>query len=119
MTRKECEKAILLKLIEIEQIHKEYYPWGDYLSMSIVKTSNGNDKGDWDCMSISVNNEFYSEDAEYPINASAQRDIRGNKYWKCITKEEDQEQQEHCKQHGYTLLNGYWWIPPQDNEEEV
>lgn len=57
MTRTECEAAILRKMIEINEIQKEYNPTCNYLHMSIL---DGH---------YSVNNDSHHEDKEHPLNA--------------------------------------------------
>ena len=58
MTRTECEKLIIEKLKEISEIHKQYNPNADYLSMSISESDNY----------IAINNKYYGKDLEYAIN---------------------------------------------------
>lgn len=57
MNRKECEDAILHKLLEIRDIYKQYHSKGEYLSMWINKDS------------ISFNNEYWpgGKDEVMPI----------------------------------------------------
>ena len=55
MTRQECENLIIEKLKEIDKIHKEYNPNGDYLSMCILNND------------YNVNNEYWDDDTNYPI----------------------------------------------------
>ena len=56
MERKECEEKMMEKLKEIVDIYKQYNPKGDYLSMCYTE------------FGIMINNEFYSNDKEKPIN---------------------------------------------------
>ena len=58
MTKKECEDLIIEKLKEINEIHKQYNPNANYLSMYINERSKH----------ISVVNEFYGCDFDYPVN---------------------------------------------------
>lgn len=57
MTRTECEAAILRKMIEIETIHKEYNPSGNYLSMCILEGH------------YSVRNDSRNDDKDHPLDA--------------------------------------------------
>lgn len=68
MTRTECEAAILRKMIEIEEIYKEYNPDGNYLSMYIL---DGH---------YSVRNDSREEDKECPLNAWYRPDERKYPY---------------------------------------
>ena len=62
MTRAECEKRILEKLKEIENIHKEYNPNANYLSLSIRDNGYHFNNSYW------VTIDEIGEDADYPIN---------------------------------------------------
>ena len=57
MTKIECEAAVLKKLLEIEEICKQYNPDGNYISMCIL---NGH---------YSVNNDYQEADKDHPLNA--------------------------------------------------
>lgn len=57
MTRTECEATILRKMIEIEEIYKEYNPNGNYLTMCIL---DGH---------YSVRNDSRKEDKDHPLDA--------------------------------------------------
>lgn len=51
MTRTECENQIIVKLKEIAEIYKQYYPKANYLSLAMILDDNyyyvnNNVKGD-------------------------------------------------------------------------
>lgn len=62
MNRLDCEAKIVEKLREIEAIAKEYCPDCRHLSLTII---DGN---------VSVNNRFWKENADRPINAWVKKD---------------------------------------------
>ena len=68
MTRGECEKAILQKVLEIRDIYRQYVPDGECLQISIQRGSNGADWGDWKTSQIEFNNSTFQSlmpDGEY------------------------------------------------------
>ena len=58
MERKECEKLLMKKLKEMQEIYKRYNPEGEYLAACINKGF------------LSVNNAHFDEDEAKPIDAS-------------------------------------------------
>lgn len=55
MTREECEKRILKKLMEIKAIHEEYNPNANYLTLYVREDF------------LQFNNSYWAEDSEYPL----------------------------------------------------
>ena len=112
MDRIECEKAIAEHLIAIRDIYLQYYPEADYLSLSITKGRNGNDKGYWNCWNIHGNNQYYDKDKDYAIDFHAFSDIKDQEYWNCVTVDEDKEDEEYWKDKDNIhnmLLEGFWF----------
>lgn len=60
MKREKCEKLILEKLKEINDIYLEYNPKGEYLNLSIIVEKNKS--------YLSFNNQYYEEDKKNPID---------------------------------------------------
>ncbi len=61
MTRLECEKAIIEKLKEIHEIHKQYNPNADYLSMAIIHSDDGY---------MTLHNDYMRTDKKLPLDRS-------------------------------------------------
>lgn len=59
MTRKEAEKAIYEKLLEVRKIFEEFCPEDNYLSMAILTKSDCYPDG------ITFNNSFYRDEDVY------------------------------------------------------
>ena len=57
MTRAECEQKILEKMVEIDEIHRQYNPNADKLSFFL------------DHEFLCVNNIYWRTDKDYPLNA--------------------------------------------------
>ena len=112
MTRTECERAMLEKLIEIRNIYKEYNPNGKYLSLAYRIGINGNDDGDWDTERLSILDGVYldSTDANNQIYCDSQRDIKNEKYWACMSEEDDRESEEYNRENDMIISDGWWWI---------
>ena len=97
MNRKKCEQYIERKLWEIWDYYRLYNPEGRYLSMTagIYEDGNGNDSGNWDVEYVSANNAYFDDeciDSKRQINMPwSIRDIKDEKYWACMTREEDAE----------------------------
>ena len=108
MTREECERKIAEYCVAIRLTMQEYDPDFDYLHLSIYKSidGNGNDNGEWDCYSISGNNSYWKENKEHPINFHAFKDIKDDKYWKCVSEEIDRECDEVSAYEGSMLSDG-------------
>ena len=58
MTREECEKILIEKLKEMQEIYKQYNPEGEYLTMCIMTDY------------LSINNDYSNEYAAKPISVS-------------------------------------------------
>lgn len=58
MERKECEKLLMKKLKEMQEIYKRYNPEGKYLAVCINEDF------------LSINNAYFAEDAAKPIDVS-------------------------------------------------
>lgn len=56
LTRKQCEDAILKRMIEIQQLYKRYHPNGDYLSIAIHNDI------------MYANNAHWEKDKEHPLD---------------------------------------------------
>ena len=93
MTREECEKKIAELAVAMRNTLLEYNPKADYLHIFIGKGTNGNGKGDWDTYYASGNNGYYEEEEHRPIHFNAWKDIKDEKYWECISKEEDEAEE--------------------------
>jgi hypothetical protein len=110
VTRNECERQIAEKLAEIREIMLEYSPNTDYLSMCIIKSKNGNDDGEWDCWSMEASNKYYGEDKDFPINLRCHKDIKDEKYWACVSEEDDKEEEKYDAEQGWLLPDGTVFI---------
>lgn len=58
MKREECEKQIRDLMIQIYKVYHEYNPDGKYISMFIMDDD------------LFMNNAYYSDDADHPLNSS-------------------------------------------------
>lgn len=107
MDRNEAEREIAKHLLKVRDLYHEYNPDGGYLNITFwYNATNANDKGAWDMWTISGNNSYAKEDNTHPINFHAMKDIKDEKYWACITPEEDAEEDEAwSKEHGDDLLD--------------
>lgn len=65
MTRQECESKILEKLMEIDEIHKEYNPKADYLSLCINNSCYTFNNRYWQ---KDEDDEEDGADVNYPLN---------------------------------------------------
>lgn len=104
MTREQCEKKIAEYLTAIRLTMLEYNPDFDYLTMSIFKSidGNGNDNGNWDCYNI----DAYNCDKEFPICFCCHKDIKDEKYWKCVTEADDFLTDSIAGYEGHQLADG-------------
>ena len=89
--RDDAEKAILMKLKEIDEVWHSYDPNGTYLSMSISKVTDGmeNESGSWDAMVFSANNAYWGQDKDTPIDVSQWFDIHNDKYDSCVHDDDE------------------------------
>ena len=106
MTREECEKKIEEYCAAIRLTMLEYYPEADYLSITFGKMHNGNDNGDWDMYYCDANNKYWDPDEDHPIHFNTWKDIKDDKYWKCVTEEEDRESDDQWAYDGNMLSDG-------------
>lgn len=109
MTRVECEKKIAEHLIEIRRICLEYGMESGYLSMAMVDGQNGNDNGEWDAVSISLNNAYRDETKDHVISFTLNKDIKDEKYWRCNTVEGDKENTAFRDERGGILTDDFWF----------
>lgn len=58
MEREECEKQIRDLMIQIYDVYRKYNPSGNYLAMFIIDGI------------LTMNNAFYADDADHPLNMS-------------------------------------------------
>lgn len=108
MNREECEKKIAELAVAMRNTLLEYNPGADYLSIFIGKGTNGNDKGDWDTYYVNGNNAYYEEEEHHPIHFSTWKDIKDEKYWECISKEEDEAEEKDT--HFERLSDGTYFV---------
>ena len=106
MTREECERKIAEYCAAIRLTIQEYDPDFDYLSITFYKSTNGNDAGDWDCYNVNGNNAYWEKDEDHPINFHSFKNIKDDKYWACVTEEEDRECDEQSAYDGNLLPDG-------------
>ena len=106
MTREECEKKIAEYCSAIRLTMLEYNPNADYLSITFGKTRDGNDNGNWDVYYSNANNIYWDEDKDHPIYINTWKHIKDEKYWKCVTEEEDREADEEMMYDGSMLADG-------------
>jgi hypothetical protein len=59
---KEIEKLIMVRVKEIRNMYRTYYPKGEYLNMTILNDS------------IMINNQYLGEDKDFPINYNEIKD---------------------------------------------
>ena len=109
MTREECEKKIAEYCTAIRLTMLEYNPGADYLSITLRKGKNGNDDGDWDTYDVTGNNAYWEEDKERPISFHSFKDIKDEKYWKCVSEQDDREDDEVAAYEGHLLADGSYF----------
>ena len=89
--RDTTEKRILDKMKEIMDIWHDYDPDGRHLSMFIAyaENGNGNDDGAWDSWYLEINNNYWAEDKEHPLDRTGGIDIGGAKWEACSHEPDD------------------------------
>lgn len=76
-SRKDIEIALVKKMMEIQELYKQYNPEGNYLSCYITQDY------------ISCNNSYFDEDAEHPVNVFYNRYLGIQHINRAETSEED------------------------------
>lgn len=100
MDRKEVERKIAEHLVAIRNLYHEYNREGRYLSMTIwYDGHNGNDKGNWTTWDADASNAYFKEDNKRPIYLNTWKDVKDEQYWKCVTPEEDEQEEEYIREH--------------------
>lgn len=106
MNRIECEKKIAELCTAIRLTMLEYNPDFTYLDLTIGRSTNGNDNGDWDTFYTRGFNDYWSVSKDFPIHFECWKDIKDEKYWKCVTEQDDRETDEQDGYEGNLLADG-------------
>ena len=111
MTREECERKIAEYCTAIRLTMLEYNPDFDYLDITIGKTinGNGNDTGNWDSYYQRGFNAYWDRDKDFPISFDCYKDIKDDKYWACVSEEEDKEEDAYAAYEGRLLPDGTYF----------